>query len=224
MPIVLWFSRLQPGVQAEQYAEFVRRVDYPASKRVPSILRYQSIRVVGPAMGDEQLPYQFVDMAQISDVQAYRKDLQEHPAVQEVHWQFERYVQSIGNFWALPIEDKDASGTPPAGEGPTPTVIWYSKLQPGVARGVYERWVQEVDYPGAKQVPSLLSYRVYRVQGPCVGPQAGFDYDYVEVARVSDMQDYLRDLETHPAAQEIIAQIGRYVRSVGSAWGYPVAE
>jgi hypothetical protein len=38
------------------------------------------------------------------------------------------------------------------------------------------------------------------------------------------MDDYLHDLDEHPAAQAIIAEIGQYVRSVGSAYGYPVKE
>lgn len=104
-------------------------------------------------------------------------------------------------------------------------VIWFSRLQPGVDPAEYEAWVRRVDYPGAKQVPSLLSYKVYRIQEPCVGgPYPQFDYDYVEVAEVTDMDDYLRDLDEHPAAQSIIAEIGQYVRSVGSAYGYPVKE
>lgn len=106
-----------------------------------------------------------------------------------------------------------------------PTVVWYSRLQPGVEPATYERWVEEVDYPGARKIPSIQSYRVFRVQGPCVGdPNEAFTYDYVEVVEVTDMQAYLRDLDEHPAAQAIIAEIDRYVKSVGSAWGHPVPK
>ncbi len=106
-----------------------------------------------------------------------------------------------------------------------PRVVWFSRLRPEADPKAYERWVQEVDYPGAKQIPSLISYRVYRIQGPCVGaPAENFNFDYVEVAQVTDMEAYLRDLEEHPAAQAIIAEIGRYVESVGSAWGTPVPK
>jgi hypothetical protein len=104
-----------------------------------------------------------------------------------------------------------------------PTVVWYSRLQPGADRGAYERWVEQVDYPGARKIPSILSYCVYRVQGACVGELAQeFQYDYVEVAEVTDFQSYLHDLEEHPAARTVIAEIGQYVQSVGSAWGNPV--
>ncbi len=105
MTIVLWFSRLQPGVSAEDYEEFVRSIDYPASERIPSIRRYVSIRLKGPAAGEEQLGYDFIDLAEVTDIEAYRHDLETHPAVQEVHGQFERYVQSVGNFWAVPLSE-----------------------------------------------------------------------------------------------------------------------
>ncbi len=103
MPLVFWFSRLQPGVSPEAYERFVREVDYPATERIPSIVRYWSIRLQGPAAGEEQLPYDFIDLAEITDIHAYRKDLEDHPAVQEVHGQFEQFVKSVGNFWAIPV-------------------------------------------------------------------------------------------------------------------------
>jgi len=104
-----------------------------------------------------------------------------------------------------------------------PTVVWFSRLQPGADREAYEQWVEQVDYPGAARIPSIQSYRVLRVEGPCVGgPAEAFAYDYVEIATVSSLPAYLRDLEEHPAAQEIIGQITRYAQSVGSAWGEPV--
>lgn len=103
MTIVLWFSQLQPGVPPDEYEDFVRTVDYPATERIPSILRYESIRLNGPATGEERLDYQFIDLAEVSDIESYRKDLASHEAVQEVHGQFERYVRSIRNFWAVPV-------------------------------------------------------------------------------------------------------------------------
>ncbi len=84
VPKVFWFSRLQPGVTPEAYEQFVREVDYPAVERIPSIIRYYSLRVNGPAMGSAELPYDFVDIAEVTDIDAYRRDLEEHPAALEV--------------------------------------------------------------------------------------------------------------------------------------------
>ena len=102
-------------------------------------------------------------------------------------------------------------------------VVWFSRLQPGSDSRAYERWVEQVDYLGAAQIPSILSYQVFRVEGPCIGEQVEeFGYDYVEVAEVTSLAAYLDDLQNHPAAQAIVAEIGQYVRSVGNAWGEPV--
>lgn len=105
-----------------------------------------------------------------------------------------------------------------------PIVIWYSRLQPGVSPEAYERWVREVDYQAAKEIESIISYRVHRVLGPFAGePTAAAlaSYDYVEIAEVTNMDDYLRDLESHPAAQRIVMEIGGYVESMGGVWGTP---
>jgi hypothetical protein len=222
--LVLWFSQLQPGVTPEEYERFVRAVDYPATAKIPSIIRYYSLRVTGPATGDAELPFDFIDIAEITDIDAYRKDLEQHPAALEVHGQFERYVKSVGNFWAIRLDDQDVAMAQKPAAGLTPQVVWFSRLQPRVDPADYERWVREVDYPGAQQLPSLVSYRVYPIKGPCLGDSpALFDSDYVEIAIITSMADYLRDLEEHPAAQAIIGEIGQYVQSVGSAWGIPVA-
>jgi len=217
---VLWFSRLQPGVEPESYERFVREVDYPASKRIPSLVGYHSLRLKGPATGSEELPYQFIDIADIRNIDEYRADFESHPAVEEVHGQSDNYVQSIANLWGVLVE-------PGAGDTGVAEVevVWFSRLQPGIKPNVYEDWVRQTDYPSAAQVPSLKSYRVFRIEGACVGePTEGFDYHYYEIAEVADMEQYLRHLEEHPAAQAIVAEIGRYVRSVGSAWGHPVKE
>ena len=233
MPRVLWFAKLLPGIAPGQYEDFVRAVDYPACLRVPSILWYQSVRLEGPAMGEGSLPYDFLDMTEITDIEAYRRDLGGHPAVEEVHGQSGRYVQSIGNLWGTPIERKPGRGRRAAGGSPArrptasagrtgPRVVWYSRLQPGVDREVYEQWVWTVDYAGAEEIHSLPSYTVFRIQGPCIGETVPFDYDYFEVAEITGMREYLHDLEHHPAALRIVAEIGQYVKSVGSAWGHPV--
>lgn len=228
MPIVMWFSRLQPGVDAADYERFVREVDYPAAERIGSIVHYESIRISGPTIGQGELTYQFIDLAEITDIDAYRRDLAEHPAVMEVHGQFERYVQSIGNFWAVPVEEEvgdrgeNTQGAEQRGCC-THKAIWFSHLQAGMNPTDYERWVREVDYAAAKQIASIIGYRVYRIVGPCVGdPAPDFNYDYVEIAEVTSKEDYLHDLQTHPAALKIIAQIGQYVQSAGGVWGRPV--
>lgn len=104
-----------------------------------------------------------------------------------------------------------------------PLVMWYSRLQPGVTPEEYEQWVRTVDYAGAEEIESIVIYRVHRVLGPFLEEGIG-EYDYVEIAEVTDMDDYMRDLEEHPSAKRIVAEIGDYVESVGSAWGMPTEK
>jgi hypothetical protein len=101
-------------------------------------------------------------------------------------------------------------------------VFWFSRLRPGVEAADYERWVREVDYRAAKDIPSIRSYRVHRVSGPCLGETT--PYDYVEVVEITDIDAYRRDIEQHPAAQKIAAEIGDYVESAGNAWGIPLVD
>jgi hypothetical protein len=103
-----------------------------------------------------------------------------------------------------------------------PTVFWFSRLQPGVHAGEYEQWVRQVDYVAAREIPSILSYRVFHVQGPCLGDAA--PYHYVEVVEITNVEDYRRDIAQHPAAKLIAAEIGRYVESVGNVWGIPLVD
>jgi TPP-dependent pyruvate/acetoin dehydrogenase alpha subunit len=104
-----------------------------------------------------------------------------------------------------------------------PIVFWFSRLQPGVDAAAYERWVREADYVAAKAIPAIISYRVYRIHGPCLGDDSA-PYDYVEVVEVTDLDDYRRDIEQHPAARPIVAEIGHYVQSTGNAWGIPLSD
>lgn len=101
---VLWFTRLKPGVSADSYKQFVQEVDYPAAEQIPSISRYTSIQVQGPATGDGELTYDFVDIAEVEDVDAYRRDLETHAAALAVHGQSGKYVEVVGTLLVELVE------------------------------------------------------------------------------------------------------------------------
>lgn len=103
-----------------------------------------------------------------------------------------------------------------------PVVFWFSRLRPGVKAADYEQWVREIDYRAANEIPSIRSYRVHHINGPCLGDAT--PYDYVEVVEITDIDAYRRDIQEHPAAQEITAEIGNYVESVGNAWGIALMD
>jgi REDY-like protein HapK len=78
-------------------------------------------------------------------------------------------------------------------------------LKPGVSPEDYERWLREYDYRVAKTLPSIISYRTHRIEGPITGAeQAG--WSYIERIEVRDKDQYAKDLAS-PAGQELIRQL-----------------
>ena len=78
-------------------------------------------------------------------------------------------------------------------------------LKPGVKPEDYERWLREYDYRVAKTLPSIVSYRTHRIEGPITGAeQAG--WRYIERIEVRDKDQYAKDLAS-PAGQELIRQL-----------------
>ncbi len=64
---------------------FVQEVDYAAVKSIPSIVNYRSNRVLGSMSGKEPIGFDFIDVVEITNLDSYLKDLEENPAVEEVH-------------------------------------------------------------------------------------------------------------------------------------------
>ena len=95
MTTVYWLVRLQPGVRPETYEAFVRRIDYPAVRRIASIRNYHSHRVLASPFSEAPLPFDFIDVVEVVDLEAYLRDLQEHPAVEEVHSQSAELVEVV---------------------------------------------------------------------------------------------------------------------------------
>lgn len=78
-------------------------------------------------------------------------------------------------------------------------------LKPGVKREDYERWLREYDYVVAKKLPSIVSYRTHRIEGPINGAETA-GWNYIERIEIRDVDQYQRDLAS-PAGQELIRQL-----------------
>jgi REDY-like protein HapK len=78
-------------------------------------------------------------------------------------------------------------------------------LKPGVKPEDYERWLREYDYRVAKTLPSIVSYRTHRIEGPITGAE-GAGWRYIERIEVRDVEQYQKDLAS-PAGQELIRQL-----------------
>ncbi len=58
-------------------------------------------------------------------------------------------------------------------------------LKPGVKPEDYERWLRDYDYRVAKTLPSIVSYRTHRIEGPINGPEAA-GWNSIERIEVRD--------------------------------------
>ena len=79
-------------------------------------------------------------------------------------------------------------------------------LKPGVEPAAYERWLREYDYRVAKTLPSIISYRTYRIDGPIHNAPAGAEWRYIERIEIRDVAQYQKDIGS-PAGQELIRQL-----------------
>ena len=78
-------------------------------------------------------------------------------------------------------------------------------LKPGVKPEDYERWLREYDYPVAKTLPSIVSYRTHRIEGPINGAETA-GWHYIERIEIRDKDAYARDIAS-PAGQELMRQL-----------------
>ena len=62
-------------------------------------------------------------------------------------------------------------------------------LKPGVRPEDYERWLREYDYRVAKTLPSIVSYRTHRIEGPITGAERA-GWHYIERIEVRDKEQY----------------------------------
>jgi REDY-like protein HapK len=79
-------------------------------------------------------------------------------------------------------------------------------LKPGVEPAAYERWLREHDYRIAKTLPSIISYKTFRIEGPIHNAPAGAAWRYIERIEIRDLDQYQKDIAS-PAGQELIRQL-----------------
>lgn len=75
MNVVFFLNKLHQHVTREQYEQWVRSVDYPTAKTIPSILEYKVARIDGLLEEANQAPYDYVERVVITDVESYVHDL-----------------------------------------------------------------------------------------------------------------------------------------------------
>lgn len=90
---VFFFNRLARGADPEAYERWVRDVDYPKARAVPSIRSYEVVRVDGP-LRDTGIPYDYVEVVEVTDLDAYRADLAALPGREQFVAELRSFIPS----------------------------------------------------------------------------------------------------------------------------------
>jgi hypothetical protein len=75
---VLFLARLHEGIDREEYERWVREVDLPTARAIPSVRSYDVVRLDG-ALRDNDVPYDYIELLEVSELDAYRRELEQIP-------------------------------------------------------------------------------------------------------------------------------------------------
>ncbi|MCE0763295.1 hypothetical protein LWC35_10305 [Pseudonocardia kujensis] len=90
---VFFLTDLQAGAIPAEYENWVREVNYPTARSLPSIASYQVIRIDGGLPETPAITGSYLEVIEVSDVDAYQQDVANLPGR-------EQFMQQIGTFFA----------------------------------------------------------------------------------------------------------------------------
>jgi REDY-like protein HapK len=104
VPTVFFLTRLKKGVDPAAYEKWVREFDYPTAKTIPSILSYQNHRLHG-AFRQADAIYDYIEVIEVTDLEAYRRDMDELPQFRELRRQIQSYLEPNNqSYWGERLE------------------------------------------------------------------------------------------------------------------------
>jgi len=92
---VFFLNALRDGVDPGDYERFVREVDYPFARSLPTIRSYVVTRLDGLFNGGPA-PYDYLEVVEITELEAYRKSL-DPSANPEVQRFFDEWSSFVGD-------------------------------------------------------------------------------------------------------------------------------
>src|SRR4029079_19060653 len=69
---VFFLNRLRESADRAEYEAWIRRVDYPVARAQDAIRSYTVARIDGTLTGEGESPYDYLEVIEISDLDAYR--------------------------------------------------------------------------------------------------------------------------------------------------------
>lgn len=88
------------------------------------------------------------------------------------------------------------------------TLVILFNLKPGVDVDAYEAWARETDLPLVRNLASCAGFESLRVRS-LFGSDAAAPYQYVEVIRITDVEDFRHDLASD-AVQAVADQFANF--------------
>jgi hypothetical protein len=95
---VFFLNKLREGVDPAEYERWVREVDYPLARGLPTIRRYDVARLEGMLQGDGDPPCDYLEVVDISDLDEYRASLS---GGAEIEAFFEEWSSFVGESVAV---------------------------------------------------------------------------------------------------------------------------
>ena len=88
---VFFLNRLHEGADPAGYEAWIRRVDYPVARAQEAITSYTVTRIEGTLSGEGESPYDYLEVIEISDLEAYRA-LGDKPEFQQLLREWSEFV------------------------------------------------------------------------------------------------------------------------------------
>jgi hypothetical protein len=95
MVTVFWMSRLKSGVPAADYEAWVHDFDYARAGELSSIQSYRVYRIEETFIENEPPPFDYLEVIEVTELEAYRRELNEHPAALAISQEWGNYVELV---------------------------------------------------------------------------------------------------------------------------------
>lgn len=103
MASVFWFSDLKAGADAAAYERWVQQTDYRLANEVACVKHYRVHRIEGPAEPGGNCPFDYIEVLEVTDIDAYRAALKDHPAIRQIIAEIGQFVEGVGSAWGTPM-------------------------------------------------------------------------------------------------------------------------
>jgi hypothetical protein len=89
---VFFLNNLKPGVDPGAYEAWIRERDYPVARKQDAISSYVVTRIDGAVSEGDESPYQYLEVIEITDIEAYRAGLKGNPEFELLLSEWSEYV------------------------------------------------------------------------------------------------------------------------------------